>query len=474
MTTLVIDIGSSSVRTLLFDDAQSFIPNAVVRRPHRFATDRNGASTAHPLELLQLVESCVGEILDHPHAKHLENVGMATFVGNMLGIDRDGNPVTPLITYADTRSRDVSPSANWDAKEAHHRTGAPFHSAYWPLQLHWLQQAEPYIYSKVAQWIDIATFVYSRWFDSSVPCSYSVASWSGLLNRDQLDWDTTLLQALQLSRAHVPTLADYTSTWSGLSTDYAKKWPALKNVPFYLAIGDGAAANIGSGATQSDEVALTIGTTAAIRRITTHLSDIPTGLWAYRVDADHHLLGGSTTEGGSIYAWLAQTLNLNMHGIEHHLTQTEPGKHGLTVLPLFSGERSPGYRSDAVGTIHGLRLSTTPLDIVQASLESIAVRLGYIADLVAPADATVYAAGNAIAASPAWAQIIANALNRPVAILAKPEVTARGVALLVNHGVTAHTPTVARTLYPNPAHVTILREQRQQQINLYQRFYGSS
>ena len=41
-----------------------------------------------------------------------------------------------------------------------------------------------------------------------------------------------------------------------------------------------------------------------------NLDQVPAGLWLYRVDRKRGLLGGATTEGGNLYAWLQENLRL--------------------------------------------------------------------------------------------------------------------------------------------------------------------
>ncbi|MCL4253647.1 MAG: carbohydrate kinase, partial [Anaerolineae bacterium] len=70
-------------------------------------------------------------------------------------------------------------------------------------------------------------------------------------------WDNEWLSYLGLSDQHLPILADYNHTQQGLSTPYAHRWSALRDVPFYLAVGDGAGANIGSGGISSNRPVVT-------------------------------------------------------------------------------------------------------------------------------------------------------------------------------------------------------------------------
>lgn len=478
MTVLVIDIGSSSVRALLFDENGQLIADSVVSHPHGFATTPPGAAIADAEELRMMVESCVDEVLRHSAAGQIAVVAMDTFVGNMLGVDDAGRTLTPVFTYADTRSADDVEHlrSQVDVEAAHQRTGCIHHTAYQPGRLRWLKRTDPSLFDSVAQWIDVGTYLYTHWFGHAV-CSYSVASWTGLLRRDTLDWDDDWLRVLAVDKARFPRLADYDQLQTGLLPEYALRWPALRDVPFCLAVGDGAAANVGSGCVDESHIALTVGTTAAIRMVSSApLPPVPAGLWSYRVDARHHLIGGATTEGGNVFEWARRTLALD-DNLEEQLARREPDVHGLTFLPLLGGERSPGWAVSATGSIAGLRLSTTPLDIVQAAMEGVALRLSLIADqlkTVASKDFTVMGGGGALVASPAWSQMIANALNCPLYVTRETEITARGTAILALRAagkgdLASNPPVTAAVIYPEAEHVGIMRAARERQIHLYRK-----
>jgi gluconokinase len=227
-------------------------------------------------------------------------------------------------------------------------------------------------------------------------------------------------------------LTDFDQYMSGLAPDYASRWPQLAGCPFFLAVGDGAAANVGIGALDASTMALTIGTTGAVRRIVTNnLPDIPSGLWSYRVDAKHHLVGGATSEGGNIYQWVTDHIRLEDNA-ESTLLGRPTDEHGLTFIPLLAGERAPGWATNATGALIGLRMGTTGIDILQAALEGVAIRLRIIADQLTQDDKpTIIASGGALLASPAFTKILANAFGREIHLADIPESTARGVALLV-------------------------------------------
>ena len=101
---------------------------------------------------------------------------------------------------------------------------------------------------------------------------------------------------------------------------------------------------------------------------------MPPGLWCYTLDAEHSLLGGALTDGGSMYQWLDGVLVKGKDGDGGNSN----GSDKLVVLPFLGGERSPGWNDGARCTVHGISRSTTAGDIRRACLESIALRLGAI------------------------------------------------------------------------------------------------
>ena len=89
----------------------------------------------------------------------------------------------------------------------------------------------------------------ARWTNSThVPVSYSEASWTGLLNFRNLQWDETIIKYLKISQSTFPSLVGI-DQWVMLGPEYSRKWSSLKEARFFFGISDGVAANIGSKCT---------------------------------------------------------------------------------------------------------------------------------------------------------------------------------------------------------------------------------
>ena len=297
---------------------------------------------------------------------------------------------------------------------------------------------------------------------------------TGLWDQNRQDYDDESIAASGITRAQLPDPCSFDQPARGLLPEFRAMWPAFDQIPWFPALGDGACDNLGSGCITPDRFSLMVGTTGAMRVVIAadHV-EIPKGLWCYRVDKKRFVVGGALSNGGEVYAWLKRTLALPKD-LEARLESAHPGTHGLTMLPFFSGERSPYWRSDLRAAITGLSFATEPFDIFRASLESVSLRFREIDDILADRvgrPKEVIASGGALLKSPAWTQMMADAVGRPLTQCTEPEATCRGAALwaLEQIGVIDHLnalpASMGATFEPRedrrPAYERLLKEQHE-------------
>ena len=424
--TLAIDIGTSSLRAMLFDAQGVTVPGIFARKALDTATTADGGVTLDPEELTRLCFTCIDEVLQQGGRRRIARVAADTLVANLLGIDERGQPVTPLYTWADTRGADLADRL--DATGYTRRSGCRLHTSYWPLRILWLQREQPQRFRRVHHWLSLGEYLLLRLFKAR-RISTSVASWSGLLDRHLLQWDEPMLAQLPLERAQLSTISD--EPLQGLAGEWARRWPALKDALWYPAIGDGVAANLGAGCSQPDHVALSLGTSGAMRVVVPGTPEqTPEGLFVYRVDAGRSLVGGALSNAGNLYAWLRRVLAEVDEGA---LSAMAPDSHGLTVLPFLAGERAPGWRDEARAVFMGMTFDTAQEHLLRAGLEAVACRFAQILQRLRPLlppDARFIATGAALRHSPLWLQIMADVLGAPVYPCVESEATLRGAALL--------------------------------------------
>ncbi|SMB79925.1 gluconokinase [Deinococcus hopiensis] len=431
---LSVDIGSSSVKGFAFDPYGEALGGIEGRAPCTLQYSPDGGAEVD----LPCIVRAVDGVLDALHARsggrEVLGVAMTSIASSLVALGEGGRPLAPVLSYADTRSRTQLGAMPADVARVE-RTGCPDYTAYWPAQIRWWrarQAASP----PPTAWCSVADALQERWFGGPLRTSYSLASWTGCLNRQTLAWDGPVLDGLGLSPSQLPELAEHSAPHVGLRPEYARRWPKFARIPFFPAVGDGAAANVGSGATGPGQIALTVGSTSAMRTVVPlRAPAVPPGLWAYLVSGERALVGGALTEGGNLHQWLRDSLQLgSWTDLEPRLAALAPDGHGLTFIPSLGGARSPDYNPDATGTLHGLKFSTTPTEMLRAAMEGVAYRL---ADIAVRLNSTLdtsplyVASGKALLSSDVWLGLLADVLGAPVVVTDFPdEASARGAARL--------------------------------------------
>jgi gluconokinase len=484
---LTIDIGSSSLRTNLYTAQARQLVHLEAQLAYEVLTTPDGGVEIDPGALLECLFSAIDKTLElaGERANDIMGVGMCSLVSNVLGVDERGEPTTPIYTWADTRcAREAEElRAALDQEEVYGRTGCPIHTSYLPARLLWLQRHRPGAYGRTTRWISLGDLVHLKLFGRAWQ-GLSVASWSGLLNRHSLTWDRSLLSYLRVSEDSLPELVDVDDRVSGLREEYAKRWPALRDVPWYPCVGDGATGNLGSGCCTPRDLAIQVGTSGAARVLIPGTANkIPRGLWCYRLDRHTSLLGGALSEGGNLLDWLASTLHTgSLEEVQKDAAALLPDSHGLTLLPFLAGERSPGWHGSARATISGLSLDTRPAHIMRAAQEAIAYRFAALYDLLGdalPAPQRIVASGGALLNVPGWIGMLADVLGKPITASGEAEASSRGAALLTlrSLGVISDfdaTPAaLGETYLPNMERHAIYRHGRQRQQELYEKLIGS-
>ena len=436
---LALDVGTSSTRALLFDARGSVVPDIVSQHKYQLTTSNGGEVSVDADMLADLVAQTIDEVLQAagPLAQQIKAVALDTFWHSLLGVDARNHPLTPVITWEDTRAfaATLDLRKRLDEQEVHRRTGAGFHASYWPAKLLWLSQSQPDTYKQVAQWISFGEYLHRKFLGRSI-CSLSMASATGMLNTRARRWDADLMQMLQVSPQQLPDPGDMRDSIQGLSSEYANRWSVLRDALWFPAIGDGASACVGSGCASSENWSLTVGTSSAIR-VVVPVDDIepPPGLWLYLIDGKRGVIGGALSEGGNLVAWIENTLKMSaLKDLEAEARKLSPDAHGLTILPFISGERSLGWHADARMTISGISIHTSPADLLRAAMEALAYQLHAVYTQLhstlkvrAP---RLLSSGGALYSSDLLRSIIADTLDTPVHPSRDREASARGGALL--------------------------------------------
>lgn len=481
---LTLDVGSSSIRTLLFGLDGRQIEGAGSQITYQARTTPDGGWEIDAAQLADLTARAIGETCGQMRAKNFRPVAVAadTFWHTILGVDADGNPATAVLHPFDTRSANAARrlAERVDNSAQHKRTGCVIHPSYPPAKLLWLSETDPDAFRRAKRWMSAGEFLFLK-FLGTAAASTSMVSATGLWNENANAYDSEMLAALPVSLDQFADAGDLDTPCKCSSP-----WPELKDVPWFPALGDGACDNVGSGCTTQDRFALMVGTSGALRAaVETEHIEIPHGLFCYRIDRKRFVLGGALSNGGEVFAWMKRNLRLpeDNKEIEKELSALRPGLHGITILPFFAGERSTGWRADAQAAITGLTVNTLPIEILHAALASVALRFRNIYEIMQAAlgnPRDVVGSGSAFLRSPVSMQMIADTLSHSVIRCAEPEATSRGAALLALERIGAiqniHSAGAKYdgTVEPDPENRDLYTEALERQRKLYATLFATA
>ena len=478
---LAFDVGSSSVRAALFDETGAIVAATLSQRRYTIRYTADGGAELSPHVLRRATAACISDawrqrsrsaaLRDVP----LRAVSGCSFWHSLLGLDRDGAPVTPVFTWADSRSEPDAAQLRreFSEREIQLRTGCMLRAPFWPSTLRWRRRTDRRLFNNVTRWVSPVVWICRETFGIE-ETSHSMASGTGLYNLQSRSWDPALCDACGVRLAKLGSISD-------APAEIRSGPRALRGAAMFPAIGDGAASNLGSGADRTGRIAINIGTSAAVRMVEPHQSasrDLPFGLFRYVVDENRMLLGGAVSNGGNLRRWCLRVLSLvDDKAFETAISRRAAASDPLAVLPFLVTERAPSWPGSTRGVIAGLTQATTAGDIFRAATTSTYYRLADILDQVTRAarcEAPMVIVSGGVLRSPASLALLADCIGRDMRASPQMESSLRGAAL---HAIAqlggAVRETSAGRLVRHNAELTEQHRTRREQQRTLERLFAS-
>ncbi|WP_078382619.1 gluconokinase [Sutcliffiella halmapala] len=443
---LGVDIGTTSTKAVLFTKRGQVHSQFMVEYP--LLTPVLGAAEQDPEEIFQAVVTSIREAvqLGNIEVKDLSLVSFSAAMHSVIAIDETGAPLTKSITWADQRSEKWAKKLKeeWNGHEIYLRTGTPIHPMSPLAKLIWLRNENPDVFEKASKFISIKEYVFHKLFGEYV-VDYSIASATGLLNLEKLTWDEEALTIAGVSPDKLSRIVPTTEILTGLKEEWAQKLGIPTDVPFVIGANDGVLSNLGVNAVQPGVVALTIGTSGAIRTVIDKPVTDPKGrTFCYALTENHWVIGGPVNNGGMIMRWLRDELcqeeveeagltSLDPYDvITNKISQVKPGAEGVIFHPYLTGERAPIWNGNARGSFFGLGIHHKKEHMMRAVLEGINLNLYTVLlalEEIIGIPEKIHATGG-FARSEIWCQMLSNIFNQKVSIPESVESSCLGAAVL--------------------------------------------
>ena len=379
-----LDQGTTSTRFMAFDRGGNVVASA--QKEHRQILPHPGWVEHDPLEILRNAHFVIAEALDNSglSPRDLAAVGITNQRETTVVWDRHtGEPVYNAVVWQDTRVAEAVSGLTAEGGQNRFRTqtGLPLSTYFSGLKLAWILDhvdgARPRAEAGDLLFGNIDSFLLWNLTGGVKGGLHATdvtnASRTQMMNLDTLDWDPTLLDALNIPRAVLPQIRSSSEHYANFAVT------RLAGLPVCGILGDQHAALVGQTCFQPGELKNTYGTgcfllmNTGAEKVESTSGLLTTLAYKFGTSPAVYALEGSIAVTGSLVQWLRDNLGLIAHSEDiETLARTVDDNGGVFFVPAFSGLYAPYWRDSARGTICGLTRYACKGHIARAVLESTA------------------------------------------------------------------------------------------------------
>lgn len=433
-----VDLGTGSAKAIAMNASGQIMDTA--QTPYPILEPQPGYQEQPAEVIWNAFQKCIASI-----TKQLQTppraISLSSAMHSVIPIDADGVPLMNTIIWADNRSAFIARNLHQMpiAKTIYEQTGTPIHAMTPLSKILWMRTHEADVFHKTAKFVSVKEYIWHKLF-GVYEADYSIASATGLMNIENLTWNETSLNTAFIREDQLSALVNTNHRRRCADESLLLEMGISTRTDFFIGASDGCLANIGSFATEEGHVALTIGTSGAIR-VTRRkpMLNFKSMTFNYRLDESTYVCGGPINNGGIALKWYAErVLGKKLETTDDYaelldtLKTTTPGAEGLTFLPYVVGERAPIWNSQACGVFFGMRTYHEQKHFTRAVVEGISTSLYDIAQnmIETGLDIRQVNVSGGFVHSALWLQLLADMFGKKICLINTADASATGAAFL--------------------------------------------
>jgi glycerol kinase len=433
-----IDQGTTSTRCIIFDHSGAIV--GVDQREHDQIFPKPGWVEHDALQIWSRTQSVVAGAMSKAGvtARELAAIGITNQRETAVVWEKStGKPIHNAIVWQDTRTAGICAALGKQGGQFRFqkRVGLPLATYFSGPKVKWLLDKVPGARKRAANG-ELLFGTIDSWLLWNLTGKHVTdvtnASRTMLMNLKTLDWDTSMLKALNIPRAMLPEIRSSSEVYGEALLD------GLRGVPVSGILGDQQAALFGQACYKPGEAKNTYGT-GCFMLLNTGATPVisKNGLLTtlgYKIGDEPavYALEGSIAIAGALVQWLRDNLGIIEKSQDVEALATMVADNGgIYFVPAFSGLYAPHWRDDARGVIAGMTRYVTKNHVARAAIEATAYQTREVLDAM-NADSGVKLKGlkvdGGMVKNELLMQFQADMLNVPVTRPVVAETTALGAA----------------------------------------------
>ncbi len=438
---LGVDIGTFESKGVLSDGAGNIIASAA--KPHKMLVPQAGWAEHRANEdwwddFTFIAKKLIADSNAAP--SDIKAVATSGIGPCMLPVNAKGEPLMNAVLYGvDTRAaREIDDlNAGIGAERILDYCGNALTSQSVGPKILWLKNNRPEIYAATHKILTCSSYLVFRLTGEYVIDHYTAANNTPLYSAADLKWSEELTtKIIPLDR--LPECKWSTDIAGVITAKAAAETGLAAGTPVTAGTIDAAAEALSVGVLNAGDMMLMYGSTIFIIALTSaRVRDARLWYAPWLFPGQHASMAGLATSG-TLTHWFRENLARELDPadaiikLSAEAANSPPGANGITILPYFSGERTPIHDTHAKGVIFGLNLTHTRGDLFRAFLESIANATNHIFetyDAVGESPKNIYAVGGGTK-NKVWAQATSDVSGKTQIIRTKTMGASYGNAFL--------------------------------------------
>ena len=410
-----LDLGTSSLKGLVIDDAQNIFAESIV--PLQVNRLHDGWSEQAPQDWLDAVEAVMEALAKQVDLSGVRAIGLSGHMHGATLLDVSDAVLRPCILWNDIRSADEA--AKLDADPMFRRlTGNIVFPGFTAPKLSWVRTHEPDLFEQVAKVLLPKDYL-RLWLSGEHVAEMSDAAGTSWLDVGKRDWSDDLLAATGLTRSHMPRLVEGSEASGTLRAALASRWGLRANVIIAGGGGDNAASAVGVGVVKGGDAFVSLGTSGVLFAATdAYQPDAASAVhsFCHAVPDTWHQMGVILAASDAM-SWFGRVLGATPEDMTAELGPLQAPSNTL-FLPYLGGERTPHNDSVIRASFLNLDHGTDRHALTRAVIEGVtfAVRDSFDALTSTGTKIERLLAVGGGSKSEYWVQAIATALGLPISI----------------------------------------------------------
>jgi len=430
-----IDIGTSSARAIAFSADGTVLAKHAVS--YFISHPKADWSEQDPNEISEAVINSIHKIAGLLAGHHPVLVSFSAAMHSIVAVDKDCQPLTKCIIWADNRAALIAENLRSTklGKEFYHKTGVPVHAMSPLCKLIWWKENQPDTFTSSFKFIGIKEFIFYKLFKKYM-VDTSIASATGLLNIHTRLWDEEILAFAGIKENRLsPVVSSQHIEYLKQGHTHDNRLSAFGKTAFVAGGSDGGLANLGSGAMAKGSMAITVGTSGAVRITTQEVyTDPQMRTFCYHLKDECYIIGGASNNGAVVLQWLKENILQDDDKIDTFINlaaEVDPGCNDLIFLPYILGERAPLWNSNAKGVFFGLSAIHGKVHLVRAAMEAVVYNLYKIGIiLMERVTVNIIFANGGFVNNALWIQMLSDMFNVTVFVNGIEESSAWGAVIV--------------------------------------------